>query len=175
MQPEKEKYQRLDQRPYESHYLYVDTVIDHPVESVWPHALNIGSWMNAHRLATIAGKAGEVGHFERVFPKGVGPEVGLPHYHLYGVTAVVPLKYIALEVLPEKGGSYGDEKEWMSFDGILLTDMGSRTHVALLMIDVQMGRRSEEERQRRKQEIAEGRTLVHQYFENLQQLVGRAG
>lgn len=132
-------YLHLSDKPYFSHYLYVDTVIDHPVETVWPHVLNIADWMVDHRLETLAGKPGEVGHFERVWPRDLGEEMPPPHYHLYGVAKVIPLKLIALEVFPEKGGSYGNRfypESFISFDNILLTDLADRTAVTLLMVGV---------------------------------------
>jgi len=166
-------YLSLDQKPYDSHYLYFDTTIDHPVEKVWPHALNIGSWMSAHGLETLNGRSGSVGHFERVYPRDLGSGVGLPHYHVYGVAHVVPLKYIALEVLPEKGGSYGNAREWMSFDGILLVGTGGTTRVIFLVIDVHIGKGGKDSYERTKNELeTEGRKLVEPYFENLRSLVG---
>jgi hypothetical protein len=106
-----------------------------------------------------------------VFPRGLGDEVGLPRYHLYGIADVIPFKYIALEVFPEKGGSYGNPKEWMSFDGVLFIDLLQKTKVVFLMVDVQMGQRDEEERRRRKQELDGGHKLIRGYFDNLTRLV----
>lgn len=164
-------YESLDQKAYESHYLLEETVIDHPVERVWPHALKIGSWMSAHGLETVSGTAGEVGHFERVFPRNLGQDVGLPHHHVYGVAHIIPHKYIALEVFPERGGSYGDTKQWMSFDGILLTDIGGKTKLMFLLVDVHMDKASAEEYARRQTKVEAARTLLEQYFENLKRLV----
>src|SRR5688572_7549822 len=118
------KYSSLDDKPYDSGYLLMDTVIDHPIEKVWREALKIGEWMNAHRLETLSGKAGAVGHFERVHPRNLPASTPEPHYHLYGIAHLVPLKLIALEVLPEKGGSYGETREWASFDSLLFADLG---------------------------------------------------
>lgn len=167
------EYRSLDDKPYESHYLYAETIIDHPVEKVWPHALNIGGWMSAHRLETLAGEPGKVGHFERVYPHGLSAETRLPHYHLYGVAEIVPHKYIALEVLPENGGSYGVTREKMSFDGILLTDIGGKTQLVFLMVDVLKGCGTAESRERRRHELEGARKLLNGYFENLKQLVER--
>jgi hypothetical protein len=168
-------YRSLDEKPYESDYLYVETTLDHPVAKVWPHALNIGAWMSAHRLETVGGEPGKVGHFERVYPKGIAPETGQPHYHVYGIAHVIPQKLVALEVLPERGGSYGNARQWMSFDSVLLTDMGSKTHVVFLMIDAQMGRGDEAYRRQRAAELEGGRDLLESYFENLKQLVEHGG
>jgi len=167
----------LNHRPYESVYVHRETTIDHPVERVWPHALNIGGWMSAHQLETLAGDAGKVGHFERVLPRGLGDDVPRPHYHLYGIAEIVPNKLIALEVLPEQGGSYGNTREWMSFDTILLTELGdSRTKITFVMIDVHMGKGEPEFHQKRQQELEEvaGRLLAG-YFENLKQLIAGCG
>ena len=163
--------QSLDHRPYESIYMHAETILEHPVATVWPHALNIGGWMSAHRLETVAGEPGKVGHFERVFPQGLGDDSPQPRYHLYGIAEVIPLKLIALEVLPEAGGSYGNPREWMSFDSILLTDLGRRTQLTFLLVDVHMGKGEKEFHARRKRELEEARGLLHQYFENLARLV----
>lgn len=169
MQPK--SYQSLDQKPYDSHYLLAETVIDHPVKKVWPHALNIGGWMSAHRLETIAGQPGEAGHFERVYPRGLGRDVGFPHYHMYGLAHVIPCKYIALEVFPEKGGSYGNAREYMSFDGILLDDVGGKTKITFLLVDIHLGKGDQAAYERRRKEIEDSRQLLDQYFENLRILV----
>ena len=166
----------LDHRPYESVYVYRETTLDHPVDVVWPHALNIGGWMSAHRLETLSGTPGTVGHFERVLPRGVGDDVPRPHYHLYGIAEIVPQKCIVLEVLPEQGGSYGNAREWMSFDTILLADCGSRTKLSFLMVDVHMGKGEEGFHARRKQELETvAGELLEKYFANLRQLIVSAG
>jgi hypothetical protein len=164
-------YRSLVEKPYESVYLHADTIIDHPVEKVWPQVLNIGGWMSAHGLETVAGEPGKVGHFEKVVPRQLGPDVPLPHYHLYGVAEIIPYKLVVLEVLPEKGGSYGKTRQTMSFDSILLTDLGDKTALVFLMIDVHAGRGEADFLARRKRELKEARGLLEQYFENLQRLV----
>lgn len=169
----KDLYLKLSDKPFESIYLYVDTVIGHPAEKVWPHALAIGSWMTAHRLETLDGEPGKVGHFERVFPRGLGADAPSPQYHLYGIADAIPLKLIVLEVFPEKGGSYGDARESMSFDSILFTDLGGKTKVVLLMTDVHLGKRDAEFMAHRKGEHDAGREMVIGYFENLRQLVDK--
>jgi hypothetical protein len=162
----------LDHKPYESLYLHTETIIDHPVQKVWPHALNIGGWMSAHRLETVAGEPGKVGHFERVFPRDLTDDVPLPRYHLYGIAEIIPFKLIALEVLPEEGGSYGITRQWMSFDSILLTDMGARTNLTFLMVDAHMGKGDETFHARRRSELETARGLLDKYFENLKRLIG---
>lgn len=168
-------YRTLEQKPYDSHYLYVDTIVDRPLKAVWPHVLNIGSWMSAHRLETLDGESGKVGHFERVYPRGLGAETGLPHHHLYGVGEIIPYKLIVLEVLAEQGGSYGDSREWMSFDSIQLADLGGRTQVAFLLVDVHPGKGDAAFHERQRKKLEGGRTLLEQYFENLKKLVGHGG
>lgn len=162
----------LSDTPYESVYMHAETIIDHPVRKIWPHALNIGGWMTAHRLETLTGEPSKVGHFERVFPRNLADNTPKPHYHLYGVAEIIPLKLIALEVLPEDGGSYGNTREWMSFDSLLLTDMGQRTHLAFLMVDVHMGKGGKEFHEQRKNELETSvREMLDGYFENLKQLI----
>lgn len=166
-----ETYRTLDDRPYESVYLHAQTIIDHPIEKVWPHALDIGRWMNAHRLEPLAGEPGKVGRFERVHPKGLGEAVGKPHYHLYGIAQIIPHKLIALEVLPEKGGSYGSAREWMSFDSILFADLGGRTQLTFLMVDAHMGRGEPGFHAKRTAELEQARGMLEGYFENLKRQV----
>lgn len=160
-------YTSLDQKPYSTHYIHVDTVIDSPVQDVWPHALDIRTWMTDHKLETIAGKAGEVGHFERVWPRDVGQDVPLPHYHLYGVAKVIPFKLIALEVFPEKGGSYGNTlwpADYMAFDNILLTDVDGKTHVTFVAIGVN-------DIEREDSEDRNFSDMITRYFATLTELV----
>lgn len=166
-------YQSLDEKPYESVYLHAQTRIEHPVQKVWPHVLNIGGWMSAHGLETVAGEPGQVGHFERVVPKTLGPDVPLPHYHLYGIAEIVPHQLIVLEVMPERGGSYGKTRQSMSFDSILLQDLGNATGLTFLMVDVYMGKGEPDFCARRKQELTAARSLLEQYFENLKLLVDK--
>lgn len=162
----------LEHRSYESIYVWRETVIDAPAEKVWPHALNIGGWMTAHRLESLAGEAGKVGHFERVWPRDLDKDTPHPRYHLYGVAAIVPHRYIALEVMPEAGGSYGITREWMSFDGIFLNECGGKTRVMFHMIDAHLGKGDKDFHAKRKQEID---TFMDEhmvkFFENLKRLV----
>lgn len=173
MEQSTEQYQSLDERPYESFYLYIEGTFDHPVDKVWPHALDIGSWMSDHRLVTLAGQPGQVGHFQRVFSRGMGPEVPLPHHHLYGLVEAIPPKMIVLEIFPEKGGSYGKARQKISFDSIILTDLGGRTHIAFHMVDVHLGRGEQDFAARRKSELEAVRGMIERYFENLRRNVAK--
>ncbi len=166
-------YGSLEQKPFDSFYLLVETTIDHPVARVWPHALNIGGWMSAHRLETIAGQPGQVGHFERVYPRALAEDVPQPHYHLYGIAYLEPMKMIVIEVFHEKGGSYGNTRAKMSFDTLFLTDLGSRTLLGFHMVDLHMGKGDEEWRASRQHELEAVRGMLHGYFDNLRQLIER--
>ena len=159
-------YASLEDKPYESHYLYVDTIIDHPVERVWKHAVKISTWMTDYRLVTLAGIAGEVGHFERVYPPGLAEGTPPPHYHLYGIAELIPNKCIFIEVFPERGGSYGKTREWLMFDNILLVDLGGRTKVIFFIIDVHPGRAAQPE----SHDDAVLRDRLERYFVNLKKL-----
>jgi hypothetical protein len=169
-------YQRFDEKPYESKYFILDTVIDHPPEVVWPHASNIGSWMSDHRLVTLEGEPGRVGHFERVYAD-VGDEVPEPRSHVYGIAQLVPPTYIGLEVFSEKGGSFGDPREYISFDTILLTDIGGKTKLTFLVIDVRPGEQqpiSEEARETEEALRAPMEDRARRYFDNLNRVVDAA-
>jgi hypothetical protein len=131
-------YKKLDEKPYRSQFLLVETEIDHPVEAVWSQAVDIASWMTNHRLETLDGESGKVGHFERVYPTGLTDAVPEPHYHLYGIAEVVPNRLLVLEVFPERGGSYGDSEippDYVGFDNLLFTDLGGKTKLSALMIE----------------------------------------
>lgn len=132
-------YRELSEKPYKTHHFLTETVIDRPVEVVWPHIVKIGSWMTDHKLETIAGEEGTVGHFERVWPRNLDDDTAEPLYHLYGIAKIIPERCIVLEVFPEKGGSYGDAfypPEFVNFDAILLTDLGDKTQVSFFGIEV---------------------------------------
>lgn len=133
-------YQTLAEKPYETHYVWKEIEIDAPVETVWPLAVRIPDWMNAHRLETLDGSPGELGHFEQVFPQNLAPDTPTPHHHFYGIAHLVPLRYIALEVFPERGGSYGKTRDWTMVDQIMLNDLGDgRTRVAFAIVDLLAG------------------------------------
>lgn len=161
----------LNDKPYETHYLYMETDIDAPIGRVWPHALNIGSWMSAHDLVSVSGEAGEVGHFERVYPRNLRADVPPPHHHVYGIAHLVPYKYIALEVMPEAGGSYGKTHPWVSFDGILLVDLGAATRLIFLFVEIHIGKGEFGFHERHQKEVEAARDLLETYFENLKRLV----
>lgn len=166
-----ECYRRLEQKPYDSFYLYVEATFDCPIEKVWTQALDIPSWMTAHRLETIDGESGTVGHFVKVHPRNLAADTPSPHYHLYGIANLIPLKAIILEVFPEQGGSYGKTRPTICFDTILFTDLGGRTHVAVYLIDVQLEKGDEEFRARRQVELEGSRAKLTGYFENLRRLL----
>ena len=128
---------KFQQKPYYSNYGYTETIIDRPVEKVWPHVLEIAKWMDAHNLETISGEPGKFGHLVKVMPHGLTDKNPLPHYHLYAVAKIIPFKLIALEVFPEKNGSYGGDDKHTSFDTVLLSDIGGKkTKVAFYLTDI---------------------------------------
>ncbi|PZF86639.1 hypothetical protein [Jiangella anatolica] len=165
------EYRRLDDKEFDSHYLYVEREIHHPVKAVWPHVLAIGSWMNAHELRTLDGAPGEVGFFERVLPRDLAPDVPPPHYHLYGIAHVVPYKYVALEVFPERGGSYGKARPKIDLDGIHLVDVGASTKLIFCMIDIQLGEGPPGSYEQRESELDGVRGMLEDYFDTLEALV----
>src|SRR5688572_18261145 len=101
-------YRSLAQKPFETHYLHFEATIAAPIANVWEQAVHIGRWMNDHELQTLAGTPGELGHFEKVLPRGLDENTPSPRHHYYGIAYLEPLKCITLEVFPEKGGSYGN-------------------------------------------------------------------
>lgn len=155
----------LSHKPYKTHHFLTETVIDRSVEVVWPHVLQIGSWMTDHELETIAGEHGRVGHLERVWPRNLDEEIAEPRYHLYGIAKIIPERCVVLEVFPEKGGSYGNAfypPEFINFDAILLTDLGDRTQVSFFGIEVHAERDDAADTKVHDQ--------IQRYFENLREL-----
>jgi hypothetical protein len=171
--PMPERYRSLDEKPFDSHYMWEEIDIDAPVETVFGFALRIGDWMDAHILESVDGVAGHVGHFERVFPRELPSGTGHPHHHVYGIAHIIPNRYIALEVMPERGGSYGETRPWTSFDGITLTDLGDAgTRVVFLLIDSHEGRGTDDSRAERATFIEGMRTqLIVPYLHRLKEQV----
>lgn len=164
-----DNFTKLDDKSFDSHYMLEEIDIDRPIEHVWPFALSIGDWMDAHVLETVDGRANEQGHFERVYPRKLAPGTPEPLYHVYGIAHVIPLKYIALEVMPEKGGSYGKTRDYVSFDGVLLNDLGGRTRITFLFIDMHEGRGGAEWYAARTAELEGARTMLQGYLTHLKQ------
>jgi hypothetical protein len=166
-------YQRFDEKPFESKYFIIDTVLDYPPETVWPYAIRIGDWMSDYRLETLEGTPGEVGHFERVIPS-LGDEVPPPRSHVYGVAQLVAPTYIGLEEFSERGGSYGNPRDSLGLDTILLTDIGGKTKLTFLVIEVIPGEPaplSDDVREIHEAFRAEYEARARQYFVNLKNLV----
>ena len=120
-----------DAEYYEFTY-YSETIIDAPIEKVWPHALNTRGWLNDLHTETVAGEVGKVGHIERVtHPSKIDDDLSLRNYHYDKLIEVVPNKLFTLKVFSEKGGSYGG-LENMSFDTFILTENNGKTKVSLV-------------------------------------------
>jgi hypothetical protein len=69
-----------------------------------------------------------------------------------------------------KIGSYGKTRPWLMFDVLQFTDLGGRTRLTFLMIDVQLGKEGAPESQH------EGvGQMIRGYFENLKRLVATSG
>jgi hypothetical protein len=168
-------YTSVDQRPFNTDYVWAEAVIGHPIETVWRHALDFPAWMFAnHEWEPIAGETGKPGMLWRLWPRRhyVGDDCPAPHYHFVGIAKIIRHKLIAAEVWPEKGGSYGDRfvpPSYRGLDNILLTDLGGgRTDIRALFIatmDAQPGQQidtSEED---------EPAQNVMLHFENLQKVI----
>lgn len=112
---------------------YTETIIDAPVNKVWPHALNTKGWLNDLRTETVFGQVGKVGHVERVaHPSIFDDDLALRNYHYDKLTEVIPNKLFTLKVFSEKGGSYGSGEENVSFDTFILTESNGKTKVSLI-------------------------------------------
>ncbi|MCT2532376.1 hypothetical protein N2488_04200 [SAR92 clade bacterium H231] len=111
-------------------YFFEETVIDQPVEKVWPHLLNIKGWLNDYGTERLSGEEGKVGLLVKVMPPGIGDEVPLPHNHLYRLATVIPNKLITLKVFSEEGGSYG--MDYTNIDNMLLTEVDGKTKISFI-------------------------------------------
>jgi hypothetical protein len=172
------KIARLADKPFASHYLHVAAVIDAPVSQVWPHVLDIESWLQDHELETINGAPGTVGLVQRVRPRGLSEAIPRPHYHLYGIAHVVPERLIVLEVFAEKGGSYGITHDWAMFDYLIVSDKGDKTEVSFVMLDLTLGDAGQRARghnplsKDKEAESAHTIERLRHNFGNLKRLVG---
>ena len=120
-----------DKEYYDVTY-YTDTVIDAPIEKVWPHALNTRAWLNDLHTETVFGEVGTVGHIERVTPPGsLDDDLSLRNYHYDKLTEVIPNRLFTLKVFFEKGGSYCGLNT-MSFDTFMLSEDNGKTRVSMI-------------------------------------------
>ena len=121
-----------DMKFYDSAY-YTETVIEYPIEKVWPHILNINGWLidDEFITQTVSGEEGEVGHIVKMVRLGVSDETPLPHYHFYKLTEVIPNKLFTLKGFSEEGGSYG-LPEKLGFETFILTEDNGNARVSLI-------------------------------------------
>jgi hypothetical protein len=159
-------YKDASERPFHSHHLYLETVVAHPVERVWPAAIDLPAWAaNNHRYETIAGNPGELGHLFRLWPLQLNERAPTPRYHLAAVAKVIPLELFCLEVFPEQGGTPYIPADYRGFDNFVFTDLGDATKITILNIgtsrDVLEVGASEEQRL----------AAFQRHFDNLRRLV----
>jgi hypothetical protein len=106
----------------------VDAVFDRPVDTVWKHFIDLGSWVTSHGLENIYGEPRSEGAITKVSFKRVS-EFNMPpaHHHYTKIIKMVPRKQYVLKTWSEKGGSYG----WdiVAFDDARFIDLGAKTKV----------------------------------------------
>ena len=112
---------------------YTDTVIEYPIEKVWPHAFNINSWLvgGGFDSQTMAGEQGKAGHLIKILAHGMGDETPRPHYHFCKLTEVIPHRLFTIKGFSEEGGSYG-RPQHRSYENFLLTEENGHTRVSLI-------------------------------------------
>jgi hypothetical protein len=165
-------YTSVEGRPFNTHYVWAEAVLDHPVEKVWEVAVDLAAWMPAnHEWEVISGEVGKVGVLYRIWPRKHyvgGDECPPPHYHWVGIAKLIRHKLIGVEVWPEKGGSYGDKfvpASYRGLDNVLLTDLGDgRTNVRGLFIAT-MDQQADQELDTNEEEELKENVMLH--FENL--------
>lgn len=170
-----EKHWR-DVEYYDKHHYY-EAIIDHPVEKVWRHVLNIKGWLNRNDTETIAGEPLKVGHISKVYPKKLGDDVDKPHYNFYKLAEVIPNKLLTLKIYSEKGGSYGSPIEDISFETIFLSEIGGKTKVSLIYNQekIRNGLTDKEIEKIQKNNKKYLANVVAKYWENLKQSIENGG
>jgi hypothetical protein len=172
-------YETVDERPFDTHYVWADADFDHPIETVWEQALDIPSWMGAnHEWEPITGEPGKAGMLYRLWPRkhylvesGVEGECPPPHYHFVGIAKVIRHKLLGVEVWPEKGGSYGGlvEAAHKGLDSLVFTDLGNgRTNVKGLFIAVEE-RKPDQHIDTSEEENIAANVMLH--FDNLRKVI----
>jgi len=114
--------------------LDLEVVINCPVQAVWKHWLELGSWVLSHDVDTVHGVPGALGSVMRASNKR-GAELGmhisevpLPHYHYCKIIKIVPEKVYVLKTFSEKGGSYG--MDMAGFDQAKFELIGEKTKIS---------------------------------------------
>jgi len=79
-----------DQNSYH-HVSHYNVAIEAPANAVWPHLIDLGSWMYDFEMSVVSGQAGEEGAVYRLYP-----EQGF----LIQVTSVVPNNLLVIANLP---------------------------------------------------------------------------
>jgi hypothetical protein len=172
-------YETVDERPFDTHYVWADADFDHPIETVWEQALDIPSWMGAnHEWEPVTGETGKPGMLYRLWPRkhylvesGVEGECPPPHFHFVGIARVIRHKLIGVEVWPEKGGSYGGlvEASHKGLDSLVFTDLGGgRTNVKGLFIAVE-DRKPDQHIDTSEEENIAANVMLH--FDNLRKVI----
>ena len=144
-----------------------EITIDRPVAEVWPHFLDMGSWMSGIRFQHIRGRDGEEGEVRRVTEGGGSP------YGSYFITTVrvTPLERYVVRVASEGGGDY------FGFAAFSFSAAGNKTH---LIYDIylelrQQGQTAARVRQSCEEQHAITRQEVSRNNQNLKSLVESEG
>ena len=116
-------------------YAYNEVIIDHPIAMVWPHVLNISSWMTDYRFNMISGEKNKEGEFGRAAWIRKSDGITPPLYHFYKLSSVVPQKIVTFTFFSEEGGSYG--LDYSASYHILLTEcQGSTKLTSVLRLEI---------------------------------------
>lgn len=110
-EPDKNSYH------FVSHY---SVEIDAPAAAVWPHLINLGSWMDAFEMALQSGDAGEIGAVYRLYPQ---------QDFFVQITSLVPERSLVLANLPAT--FRGEQSTGVAV--INLTELDGKTLVSLTM------------------------------------------
>ena len=150
------------------------TIIDHPVEKVWPHLLDFSSWMTDFEAKPIIG--GRILHREGEVLKvtntaAVKAKLETP-YHFSKTLKIRPLEQVGIKVFTAEGGSYGGAN-YQGVDTLSVVDLGGKTLVIFnVYAEFQLPPMTEEERQVRDEQGTAGmEEKILRYWGNLNSLV----
>jgi hypothetical protein len=113
-----------------------EITIDRPVNDVWPHILDLGSWMSHLHFQTIKGERGNEGEVRRVTLEGTTP------YHPYFITTVRVIQFerYVLKITSEDGPAY------FGFADFSLAPVGRKVHLTYsLYVELKVPDQSEEQ------------------------------
>lgn len=115
------------------------TLIDRPIDEVWPHLLNMEAWMKDFAIQSVEGEKNRVGELRKVLPRAEPGAMGVEEIHAFyfrtlKVTPCAELAYKAYT--PHRGEEY-------SFTGVEVLRLQAVHSATVVMLDVYLEFQSE--------------------------------